>query len=259
MIARPAPDLTDKLAWSVVLTAFALLWPLANPALNQAAFLTLNGIAAGLPAVVWSDLTVFGDALAASCLLLPFLRRRPDLVLAGILASVPAAVISHAIKGGLALARPWAVLGDQVHVIGPYLKAGSFPSGHTTAAFLLACVLTTGLRTRGATPWLLVLALLAGLSRIAVGAHWPADVAGGILCGWLSGMMGLYLAARLTALHRPLVIAAVRLALIACALFLLVGYDSGYPLARPFEQALALSVLVFHLLPGWRLPEADRP
>ena len=246
-MTRPSP-----LIWLLPAAALALLWPLSGPA-NQAWFLALNGLAAGLPDVFWSDLTVLGDTLVALCLLLPFLRRRPDLVLAALLASLPATLLSHGIKDGLALARPFAVLADQVHVIGPYLKAGSFPSGHTTTIFVLASVLALGLRARGAMPALLALALLVGLSRIAVGAHWPQDVAGGLLCGWLSGMIGLYLAERLKTLQRPSVLAGVRIFLIACALVLLVRYDSGYPLARSFEQALAILVLVFHLLPGWKL------
>jgi membrane-associated phospholipid phosphatase len=241
------------LAWLVPLAALALLLPLASPASNQALFLALNGLAAGLPAVIWSDLTVLGDTLVALCLLLPFLRRRPDLVLAALLASLPATLLSHGIKDGMAVPRPFAVLADQVHVIGPYLKAGSFPSGHTTTAFVLAAVLALGLRGRGTAAWVLALALLAGLSRVAVGAHWPMDVAGGILCGWVSGLIGLWLAERYQGLQRPAVLAGVRIFLIACALVLLIDYDSGYPLARPFEQAIALLVLVAHLLPGWRL------
>lgn len=247
------------LAWLVPLAALALLWLLANMGTNQAAFLALNGLAAGLPAVLWSNLTVLGDTLVALVLLLPFLRRRPDLVLAALLASLPATLSSHLVKGGLGLARPYAVLADQVHVIGPYLKAGSFPSGHTTTAFVLAAVLALGLRARGAAPAILIIALLVGLSRVAVGAHWPMDVAGGVLCGWLSGLIGLWLAGRWTGLQRPAVLAGVRLFLLGCALALLIRYDSGYPLARPFEQTLALMVLVFHLLPGWRLPSRPAP
>lgn len=247
-MTRPHPTI-----WLLPAAALALLWPLSGPA-NQGLFLALNGLAAQVPAVLWSDLTVLGDTLVALCLLLPFLRRRPDLVMAALLASLPATLLSHGIKDGLAMMRPFAALGDQVHVIGPYLKAGSFPSGHTTTIFVLASVLALGLRARGAVPALLGLALLVGLSRIAVGAHWPQDVAGGLLCGWLSGMIGLSLADRFRSLQRPAVIAGVRVALIACALVLLVRYDTGYPLARSFEQALALAVLVFHLLPGWKLP-----
>ncbi|TCJ18504.1 phosphatase PAP2 family protein [Parasulfuritortus cantonensis] len=244
----------SPLSWLVLLVGLGLLWPLVDPALNRALFLTLNGLAARLPDLVWSDLTVLGDTLVAMVLLLPLMRRRPDLVLAALLASLPATLLSHGLKNALAMARPYAVLADQVHVVGPYLKAGSFPSGHTTTIFVLACTLALGLRNRSAAAWLLALAALVGLSRVAVGAHWPLDVAGGILCGWLSGLIGLYLVERFPGMLRPTLASALRLLLVACALVLLVRYDTGYPLARPFEQALALLALVFHLLPGWRLP-----
>jgi len=200
---------------------------------------------------------VLGDTLVGLCLLLPFLRRRPDLVLAALWAALPATLLSHGLKTGLAVARPVAELGAQVHVIGPYLQAGSFPSGHTTTLFVLASVLALGLRTRSMVPAVLMLALLAALSRVAVGAHWPMDIAGGILCGWLSGSLGLHLARRFGGADHAGLMAAIRLVLLAAAVALLVGYDSRYPLARPFEQALALAVLVFHLLPGWSLARRD--
>jgi membrane-associated phospholipid phosphatase len=153
------------------------------------------------------------------------------------------------------MARPYAVLGDQVHVIGRYLTAGSFPSGHTTTIFVLATVLIGGLRSTSATVLVLIAALLVGFSRIAVGAHWPLDVLGGMLCGWASGLIGLYWARRVDWSSRAGVVLAMRLLLIACALSLFLGYTSGYPLARPFEQAIALLALVVHLLPGWRMEE----
>ncbi len=237
--------------WLPPFLALAVLWLLADPADNRALFLTLNGLAAQLPDTVWSALTVLGDSLVALCLVLPFLRQRPDLALAALLASLPATLISHALKAAFGMARPYAVLGDTVHVIGPYLSAGSFPSGHTTTAFVLASILTAGLGNRSAALGVLILALLVGLARVAVGAHWPLDVAGGMLCGWASALIGLYLARRFGNPGHPAIRETLRALLVACALYLLFFHDTGYPLARPFEQALALGVLVYHLLPGW--------
>jgi hypothetical protein len=45
--------------------------------------------------------------------------------------------------------------------------------------------------------WLFVLAALAGLARVAVGAHWPADVLAGTSVGLLSGMLGASIAQRI--------------------------------------------------------------
>jgi len=245
--------------WLLPAIVLLALLPMSDPARNQAVFLALNHVAALLPDVLWSDLTVLGDTLVALCLLLFFLRRRPDLALAVLLASVPATLLSHGLKLGLEMARPYAVLGDQVHVIGRTLLAGSFPSGHTTTIFVLAAALIGGLRSATATPWILLVALLVGFSRIAVGAHWPLDVLGGMLCGWFSGLLGLYVARRVDWAARPGVQLTMRLLLLACAISLYFDYASGYPLARPFERFIALAALVFHLLPGWSMQSENRP
>ncbi len=241
--------------WLVPAIALSALWPFCDPARNQAWFLAFNHLAAALPETFWSDLTVLGDTLVDLALLLALLRRRPDLVLAVLLASLPATLLSHAIKDAFDMARPYAVLGEQVHVIGLHLRVGSFPSGHTTGIFLLAAVLIGGPRAAFTVP-ILALALLVGLSRMAVGAHWPLDLLGGILCGWACGLAGLYWARRLDWANRPGARWAMRVFLLGCAATLFLGYDSGYPLARPFEQVVALLALAVHLVPGWRMEKA---
>lgn len=242
--------------WLLPTLALLALLPLSDPGRNQAAFLYLNHAAAHLPEVLWSDLTVLGDTLVALVLVLFFPRRRPDLVLAVLLASLPAFLLVQGLKDALDMARPYAVLGDQAHVIGRILLAGAFPSGHTAGIFVLAAVLVAGLRSSGATFWILLLALLVGFARVAVGAHWPLDLLGGILCGWFTGLLGLHWARRLDWAARPATEVVMRLFLIAAALALFIDHDSGYPLARPFERFVAVAALAAHLLPGWRLEKA---
>lgn len=76
------------------------------------------------------------------------------------------------------------------------LATYSFPSGHTVAATLLwgllACYAVLGAeRWRARTAWAAgaaLMALLTGLSRIYLGAHYPSDVLGAMVegCGWLA-------------------------------------------------------------------------
>ncbi|MGH3493813.1 MAG: phosphatase PAP2 family protein [Sciscionella sp.] len=66
----------------------------------------------------------------------------------------------------------------------------SFPSRHTTWAFLGCWILATGLRA-GRRPALLMaggVVAAVGYSRVRLGVHWPTDVAGAVLAGlaWTS-------------------------------------------------------------------------
>jgi undecaprenyl-diphosphatase len=67
--------------------------------------------------------------------------------------------------------------------------AFSFPSGHTTTAFTIALML--GHFSALLWPVALVLAALVGLSRIALGAHFPSDVVAGMLLGCFCASVAL--------------------------------------------------------------------
>lgn len=83
--------------------------------------------------------------------------------------------------------RPYDV-NTAVQLLVPRLSDFSFPSGHTAASFAAA----GALHQSKSRLWLpaLVIAVLMGLSRLYLYVHWPSDVLGGALVGWLCGMAG---------------------------------------------------------------------
>ncbi len=161
---------------------------------NTAWFLTLQQQLTLLPDSLWANTTVLGDALVALALIALLALRHPEALHVGIVGGLFCSLIIRTVKPLLNAERPLAVLGEQVHVIGIELHNLSFPSGHTTSAFLLAGVYALILQRHWLVPFCFALASLIGLSRIAVGAHWPVDVCTGAAVGWLGAWVGWKLA-----------------------------------------------------------------
>lgn len=254
--------------WTVpvlCLTAALLIWLLD---LNQSLFLWINQLGLNQPANTfhdrfWASATLFGDTLAAFTLLALFLRKRPDIVWTLFLAALFTTAWVHGLKNGLDVLRPLAVLGqDSVHVIGASLNKYSFPSGHTATAFTLASVICL----RGVHPALattaLLLAILAGVSRAMVGAHWPIDILAGALGGWLAALIGVRLYARWPLAAHPVTLVTLTkvltIILLSCALSLLLIHDSGYPLAQPMQLILASTSLAYLSWHIWQMFQSHR-
>ncbi len=87
--------------------------------------------------------------------------------------------VTFFLKHLVARDRPWTVL--HAAVTGPHETSFSFPSGHTTASFALATAVA--IRWPAAGRIAFALAALVGLSRVAVGMHYPSDVLAGALVG----------------------------------------------------------------------------
>ncbi len=110
------------------------------------------------------------------------------------------ALVVQALKVALHTPRPLAVLGaSHVHVLLAPLRAHSMPSGHASAAATLAAYLVGRRRREGAVAW--PLALLGGVSRVYVGAHWVLDVVAGWIVGGCVGWAAARLASRRPALR----------------------------------------------------------
>lgn len=157
-------------------------------------FVAVQNMTNHLPPMLWECLTVLGDERVLLAIFLPFAMRYPRQLFAILLAAALAGLLARGLKMWAALPRPAAVLpAELITIIGPRVTRHAFPSGHTASLFAFVGVLLglpAGLRYRYA---LLLLAALAGLSRVAVGAHWPLDVLAGAMLGLIAAMLALSL------------------------------------------------------------------
>lgn len=243
-------DNLDRVGIPVMLLAL-LGATLAYSGLNAELFLVINQLSKLLPDAMWANITIFGDALVALVLLGLLAFRYPRLLPAGLLAGIIATLLTRSLKPLLAMDRPLAVLGEQVHVIGIDLQNFSFPSGHTTAAFVVAGVYALVVQRERLTALLFCAALLVGFSRVAVGAHWPLDIFAGAGFGWLSAWVGWKLAA---SWQWPDTLIGQRVFAGIFLLFslLLFGLDTGYPQAFWLQMCIAVLATAASLATLWK-------
>ncbi|QIK39193.1 phosphatase PAP2 family protein [Caldichromatium japonicum] len=221
----------------------------------HAGFLRLNTLATAHPDWVWSCLTLLGDERMALALAVLFCWHRPRLLWALILAGLLATGTSRGLKELIDAARPPAILPvDAFHLIGPALTHASFPSGHSITAAVLGGVFIAHTRWIEIRLLLLVLAVLVGLSRVAVGVHWPLDVLSGLMVGALAAWVGGRLAGRWPSPAGWLGIhlAVASLAVLAAVSLLIDG--GGYPAAAWFGRLIAIIILASVALRYLRIP-----
>ena len=185
--------------WLLPFLIFALSAPLWLHVWEPALFVFLNQLCLPVAAPVWTGLSLLGNGWGILGVTAPLLLLAPRLMWAWICAAPFAIAFARLGKSLLVSPRPAAEV-DNAHmrIVGEVLHNVSMPSGHTTTAFAVAAALFFALppALRRRHWWLLLLAAGTGLSRIAVGAHWPGDVAVGVSLGLLSGLLGNVLLAK---------------------------------------------------------------
>jgi membrane-associated phospholipid phosphatase len=212
-------------------------------------FRLINAATQKLPDLFWVFFNMMGNGWGVFALLCPLLVLAPRALMATLCAGALAGVISRTLKLSLQFPRPASVLDPaSFHIVGNPLTSLAMPSGHTLTVFALATALYFSVppAKRKYAIWLFVLACLAGLARVAVGAHWPADVLAGMSVGLFSGMLGATLAQRIP--NRLLVpqawpprVASVGAALCVYILFMdRLDFDE----TRPFQYFAALVAMV---------------
>jgi membrane-associated phospholipid phosphatase len=178
------PKNTDiRRALIVAAAVFVLLLAAIVPVSihNPLLFSAINGLHSPYSDPVWLGLTTLGDGYLLMVVLAACGLINPRVTLLGVTLMLLASIFVHAIKWAVPVPRPLEALGI-VHVIGPTLRHASFPSGHSAAVFAAALGVIHYSRSLPCMIGVVALALLVGLSRIFVGAHFPLDVVGGALC-----------------------------------------------------------------------------
>jgi len=91
--------------------------------------------------------------------------------------------------------RPISYLSEifPVHVVEGVTmrKVHSFPSGHTTTAFAMALIMAYIINRKTWSVLLLLLASLAGYSRVYLAQHFPTDIFAGMCIGIVSAILSL--------------------------------------------------------------------
>jgi membrane-associated phospholipid phosphatase len=236
-----------RYVWWLPLVLFVATAPLWLHWFEPAMFVALNTLCAPVAAPVWTVLSLLGNGWGVLGVTAPLLVLAPRLMWAWLCAAPFAIVLARTGKFFIVSPRPAAVLDNaQMRIVGETLHNVSMPSGHTLTAFAVASALYFALPAarRARHWWLFALAAGTGLSRIAVGAHWPGDVAVGASLGLLSGLLGHVLLARMGPQHCRATSWSLRLValLLAVAAYHLLADALDFAESLPFQYLLAAVV-----------------
>ncbi len=155
-----------------------------------------------LPESIWANLTQLGDAVVLVPLLALVLVSRSNVWITIFYAAPISGITCFAMKRFFDTPRPSAILeSGSYNQIGELLGGrNSFPSGHTTTVFVaIIAVLCANFPSpnnyaqKAAIGLGILFAGIVGLSRVAVGAHWPLDVIFGAGIGAASAIYGAQL------------------------------------------------------------------
>jgi len=168
--------------------------------LDEQVFLAVNDALSGrVPSALFSWITHLGNGWVLAALVVAFLavfdrkKLRTHLVPMAVAVAIGGLAVLG-IKAAVDRERPAdRFAGTGVEVSAPLGTPSdrSFPSGHTQTAFGAATFLSCMYPV--ASPILMLLAALVGVSRMALGVHFPLDVLAGALTGAAFALAGYHL------------------------------------------------------------------
>lgn len=241
-------DIRVLRALALYLLMLAIILPLGlwfeKSSTNHLLFTTLNSLTPSIGgSLFWAWMTSLGDTSVAVVMIWLFLPKNPQALVRLSFVFILGSILSPVIKHYFDYPRPLGVLGDNVFVVGPSLQTHAYISGHTMTAFLAAGLVFFSCQSRWAFCAVIVAALV-GVSRVMVGAHWPADVLIGAFVGWGASMLAITLADAISQkVERYLAFLGMALLLIAIV-YLALGKMANLPAVTYFWQGFAVLALL---------------
>jgi membrane-associated phospholipid phosphatase len=173
--------------------AVSLVWS-AGQRVDVWAFLFFNLRG---PRPLWLDRTMLGftqlgNGITALVIgLVLFLAGNRLLAYELILGTITLWIVVELVKAVVRRSRPFNLL-THARIVGSKASGRSFPSGHTSQAFFMAVLMAGNFHANAWVVFLLYsVALLVGITRMYVGAHYPRDVLAGTILGSAWGFLGL--------------------------------------------------------------------
>lgn len=105
-------------------------------------------------------------------------------------ASIINYIITEILKNSVREPRPFLTL-HNLHLLISAPPGYSFPSGHTSAAFVAAFIIAIYIRKMAAPAF--IGAILIACSRLYFTVHYPTDVIAGAIVGFISSLIAVYL------------------------------------------------------------------
>lgn len=256
------PSILPWFAWMLALALVVLgIWLHLSD--HNVSWFTWIHSTSVLPDFFWANVTLLGFGWAVLIVITAFDREHGRWAAASLIAVLLGGVLIAIAKRMAYHPRPAAVLeASSFSVIGePIFQSGSMPSGHAAGAAALVTLLILALLERGQltkfrATILVLLGMCVAWSRVAVGAHWPADVVVGVVLGFLASLGAYRLvnfgtrsqqSLSVTQLkHRMWWLCSLELGLASVCF----GTDTGQPLAIVFQRFLGALALMSCL---WRL------
>jgi len=247
-----------SLAWVVIFTSLAIWLIDIYFQFDITWFRWFNQSSRFLPDQFWTIASLGGNGWACFAIAFPLILFAPRLLMAGIYSGIFTAIFSHLFKLIIDSPRPAGILDPSTfHIVGKPLLHYAMPSGHTMTAFgiAVAIFLSISMEVRKKYLWLLIWPLLTGISRMALGAHWPEDVLIGATLGTLCGIGGAWLSEKFHSQGKslkPFFNWIVIFASLICA-YTVIFSTLDYSLNVPFQYSLIIILCVTWLGLIWQV------